>query len=393
MCPRISERKTLFCVRHAEAVHNRQELIVEQEAESPEEAAAARERILEDPRYRDAPLTSFGLEQTEESKKTLHAVLEHTSCPSPTLILVSPLTRTLQTALRLFPHHNNIQALELLRERRTGRPCDERRHAKILRNTPALGRVNFDDVVARDRQSTDGFIFSAELLELEKDLEDRVRCFLDYVKTLDHSCIAIVTHKAFLRALQRVTACKVEQFGNAEARIHDLVWGASGLVVRVQKVRDLRAHLPVVECKADKWCSMAQADGEIRYAAASSNHSNPMRAVQEAWAVVLDKLSRKRPTAVVVYGAAHYDRRQVVAALKYHCGNVRCVLMDNTMKGPAKLGEPREWALTLVGINDPSSVGKRKADEAHHGVERCSTAAAFLKRHWDLSRVEAELVL
>lgn len=47
--------------------------------------------------------------------------------------------------------------------------------------------------------------------------------------------------KAFLRALQRVTACKVEQFGNAEARIHDLVWGASGLVVRVQKVRDLRS--------------------------------------------------------------------------------------------------------------------------------------------------------
>ena len=35
-----------------------------------------------------------------------------------------------------------------LRERRTGRPCDERRHAKILRNTPGLEGVNFDDIEA-----------------------------------------------------------------------------------------------------------------------------------------------------------------------------------------------------------------------------------------------------
>lgn len=77
------------------------------------------QEVLEDPKYKDAPLTSDGQQQVQESRESFEKFLNQTPYPEPTLVLVSPWMRTLQTAITMFQNHKNITACEIVRERRT----------------------------------------------------------------------------------------------------------------------------------------------------------------------------------------------------------------------------------------------------------------------------------
>ena len=149
MSPHRKVVKTIYFVRHAEAVHNAQEQVIQQ-VMSPRSATTARENLLLDPQFVDAALTVRGEQQVEESRRSFDTA----GCVQPTLVLVSPLQRTVQTALKLFPRRP-IRASELVRERRTGRPCDERRPAAELAGT--FRTVDFGEILQKDSNSSDGY--------------------------------------------------------------------------------------------------------------------------------------------------------------------------------------------------------------------------------------------
>lgn len=130
------QTKLVFLVRHAQAEHN----VAEEWAEdtvrahggSPEEQEAARRAVLDDPALRDPGLTERGEQQASVASSSLADMVESMGYNAPDVVLVSPLRRTLQTARLLFPEHPRLEALELLREKRTGKPCDERTNASCV---------------------------------------------------------------------------------------------------------------------------------------------------------------------------------------------------------------------------------------------------------------------
>jgi len=84
---------------------------------------AERKSVLKDPQFHDASLTDAGKLHALRAKTELVG-LHDRGLPRPTVVLVSPLQRTLQTAALMFPFHSSVRVCEELRERRTGLPCD-----------------------------------------------------------------------------------------------------------------------------------------------------------------------------------------------------------------------------------------------------------------------------
>jgi broad specificity phosphatase PhoE len=175
-----SRTYTLYLLRHGEAAHNIQEKVAIQraqeaavadglQADSPEtrlRMEEARQGVLEDKSFFDAPLSDKGKGEAAAARKLIQELTcgnISTACttsdtspttwcwlpppfkgffspafsatntnsslcwlPPPTEVLVSPLQRTLQTADLVFPDLNNIRVRDELRERLTGRPADNR---------------------------------------------------------------------------------------------------------------------------------------------------------------------------------------------------------------------------------------------------------------------------
>jgi hypothetical protein len=92
----------------------------------------ARQKVLEDPSFFDAPLSYKGREQAVEARHKIIGLAERNNLPLPTEVLASPLQRTLETADLIFPGHDNILVRDELRERMTGRPADNRKSIQQL---------------------------------------------------------------------------------------------------------------------------------------------------------------------------------------------------------------------------------------------------------------------
>ena len=58
-----------------------------------------------------------------------------------------------------------MQAREFLREKRTGLPCDERKHSRDL--VTQFPHVDFSDIVERDRKTNFGYAFVDPQLQKE----------------------------------------------------------------------------------------------------------------------------------------------------------------------------------------------------------------------------------
>ena len=68
-------------------------------------------------------------------------------------------------------------------------------------------------------------------MEVEKNVEARAAKLVDQLRSVPHDVIAVVTHKAFLRAITRIFAAldpnpkaEVKLFANAEVRAFRMVW-------------------------------------------------------------------------------------------------------------------------------------------------------------------------
>ena len=149
---------------------------------------------LEEPEYKneawaDARLTPFG----EEQSASLQAVLA--GLPHPELVLVSPLSRTIQTARIAFAAAAAPVAMvseELIRERNGAHPCDRRRAVTALRAD--FPGVDFSALTETDETWTPA-------REPWERTVGRASAFLHRLAALPQRTVAAVTHNDFLQAL------------------------------------------------------------------------------------------------------------------------------------------------------------------------------------------------
>lgn len=195
--------KTLHLVRHAQGIHN--------VAGEKDHSAYLSEELF------DAHLTPLGWEQVENLHKH---VLETGLSKRIELVVVSPLLRTIQTAVGVFggeghtddtdapplmvenagnSDHSAISSLncppfiavELCREHLGVHPCDRRRSISEYR--PLFPAIDFSLI-----ENEEDVLWTVDVREKNEEVAARGLKFLNWLWTRKEKEIAIVTHSGFL---------------------------------------------------------------------------------------------------------------------------------------------------------------------------------------------------
>lgn len=252
-----TKSKIIYLVRHAEAEHNVEERLAQDQARQSggqaSEVEAARKVALRNTAFLDASLSRDGRAQVAKAAASFSELLRGTHYPAPEVVFASPLQRALQTASILFDGHPTVRAMEFLREKRTGLPCDERKEVSEVECE--FPHICFDDVRRVDLAGPDGYVFRQELKEDNEAVAVRSARLLGFLRLEPAESIAIVTHKGFLREFNRgplVDSLALEGlqlstvFGNAEVRVCEMKWGADGtLTVDARSLEDATVRPPM----------------------------------------------------------------------------------------------------------------------------------------------------
>lgn len=183
--------KTLHFIRHAQSLHN-----------ALAETTADEDNLRRDPALRDAPLTDLGHAQARALAAEVAALRE------VELVVVSPLTRAIQTTLAAFDGHPAPRLVQALHREHLDSWCDVGSPPAVLaRAFPMLDFAHLDDPWWH--VGADATPYAQEPLEL---LDRRVEAFAGWLRARPEGCIAVVGHGTFLR---RLTG---EGFANAQRR-------------------------------------------------------------------------------------------------------------------------------------------------------------------------------
>lgn len=240
-------RKYVYLARHGQGEHNVAAAAAQDAAHVAllEQNPAAPKPPLSDPStaaYFNAGLTAAGRAQVAEANAELGELLERSHYPKPTVVYSSPLHRTLETASILAKGHvaRPIVAVDVLRERRGGNPCDERAEASVAqRDFPAC---DLSRVVEADAASRNGFVLRDDLIEDDAAVERRAAGVLDWVRELPETSIALVAHRFFLRAmiskclrpvLDAAGGALEDVFRASEVRVLEMTWTPDGTLAKV----------------------------------------------------------------------------------------------------------------------------------------------------------------
>jgi broad specificity phosphatase PhoE len=165
--------KTVHCIRHGESTFNR-----------------AWRLDPVDPLHFDAPLSETGHEQVAQARPKLATVPVE-------IVIVSPLTRALQTAVGLFGEHPNAPPLlvaHLARER-VENSCDVGRSpARLAAEFPNVDLAHLDDVWWHAEGEPDERGICVEPVETVAARADAFRAFL---AARPERVIAVVAHGTF----------------------------------------------------------------------------------------------------------------------------------------------------------------------------------------------------
>jgi broad specificity phosphatase PhoE len=133
----------------------------------------------------DSPLTEIGKNQARELGKTW------TNKKDIELVIVSPLSRALDTAVAIFNDNTPIICQEFLREYPIGEDtCNIRSSTTLLKNKFPI--VDFSDI----HLQTDSLW--QEERESKENLEKRITTMVDYLKRRPEKIIAIVGHSSYI---------------------------------------------------------------------------------------------------------------------------------------------------------------------------------------------------
>ena len=169
--------------------------------------------------WHDARLTALGEAQAS-------ALLPAMALQSVDVVLVSPLSRAVQTGLLCLPAGAPVGANELLRERNGRHPCDRRRARAVLEaDFPGV------DVSALADGEDDSWTATREPWGA---LVARASAFLHALAARPEARVAAVTHNDFLQALlfeapelRLADPALRRKFANAEAMSVRVTWGSA----------------------------------------------------------------------------------------------------------------------------------------------------------------------
>jgi glucosyl-3-phosphoglycerate phosphatase len=179
--------KTILCIRHGESTFNR-----------------AWRATPVDPLHFDAPLSETGYEQVRQARPALADVPVE-------IVIVSPLTRALQTALGLFGEHPSAPPMlvaHLARER-VENSCDVGRSPALLAaEFPSVDVAHLDDVWWHAEGEADERGICVEPLEA---VDARVAEFRSFLLGRPERVIAVVAHGTFFFHLtgRQLANCEV----------------------------------------------------------------------------------------------------------------------------------------------------------------------------------------
>lgn len=228
-------QRTVYLVRHGEAMHNIEERHAKKRASEEAErlgyakiseahksmCEAARVAVLQNEEFRDAPLSETGVRDAVICEEALQKLVKTLDLQQPGEVLVSPLQRTLQTAAAMFPNHDRTRVCELLRERRTGRPCDDCMPSTA--KDPSFASMDWISLTNSDDNSDedDGQGFLVEDVTM---LRRRAGKLAKVLYGCSEETICIIAHKGYLRELERgpFERPAATEFGNCEVRVYHI---------------------------------------------------------------------------------------------------------------------------------------------------------------------------
>lgn len=199
----LHRSKTLHLVRHAQGVHN-------VEGEKDHSAYMSEELF-------DAHLTPLGWQQVDNLRKHVHA---SGISKSVELVVVSPLLRTMQTAVGAFGGEGSAAgidvpllmaentgesnrpaissqncppfiAVELCREHLGVHPCDRRR--TVTEYKPMFPAIDFSLI-----ENDGDVLWTSDTREKNEEVAARGMEFMKWLFTREENEIAVVTHSGFL---------------------------------------------------------------------------------------------------------------------------------------------------------------------------------------------------
>ena len=183
--------KSILCIRHGESTFN-----------------AARPKAGADPLHFDAPMSAIGHEQVRLARSRLRGVPVE-------LVVASPLTRALQTAIGLFADHPStppILVSALLRER-VENSCDVgRAPARLSADFPSLALSHLAEVWWHAEGVPDARGICVEPIER---VEARVAEFRTLLASRHEHSIAVVGHGTFFYHLTGTSLanCEIVELG------------------------------------------------------------------------------------------------------------------------------------------------------------------------------------
>jgi len=169
--------KFVHCIRHGQSTFN-----------------AAYELAQNDPLHWDAPLTELGREQAAAAAAQVREVPYE-------LIVTSPLTRALQTTLRIFEDHPSADRIrvESLHCENLENSCDVGRAPGALKQDfPGLSFDHLDEVWWHNNGEPD---HRGLVPEPPDALAERVRVFRGWLEARPEGLIAVVGHGTFFHHL------------------------------------------------------------------------------------------------------------------------------------------------------------------------------------------------
>jgi broad specificity phosphatase PhoE len=182
--------KRIHFIRHAQSEHN-----------ARFESALDEMAVRHDPSLRDAPLTALGQSQAHGLRAEVNALCE------VELVVISPLSRAVETTLAAFNNHPAPRIVHDLHREYLQSFCDIGSSPDRLSQAfPALDFDHLDDPWWHVGEASDD-PFAPEPVE---SLLTRVATFADWLSARPEFEIAVVGHGTFLRHLTG------HAFGNAE---------------------------------------------------------------------------------------------------------------------------------------------------------------------------------
>ena len=167
--------KNIYCIRHGLAYHNVKALEMGSQAYVLDECF-------------DAPLVDKGLQQAKDLGEQWEALSLIQK------VFVSPLTRTLETCQEIFKMYPDVKiiALDVIKEFPQGlQICNKRRDKKDLQEK--FSRIDFSQLESESDQ-----IWRKERMGHIEELLERIQDFKKFLKGLEETDVAVVSHSAFL---------------------------------------------------------------------------------------------------------------------------------------------------------------------------------------------------